>query len=118
MKLPAQFALIAEAPPANPPKRTEPFLQKTEDWVGVGLLVGALLAGAVIIMVVDRWRKSAMGGSPREGALQLTEYREMFERGEITTAEYEKLRLKVAASVKPPVVPPAPPDAPERKPPA
>ena len=100
------LSLFAEAQVADPPKRTEPFLQKPEDWVGVGLLVAALLAGALLIWLLERWRKNASGAANRAGYGQLSDYREMFDRGEITAEEYERLRLKVAERVKP-VSPPA-----------
>lgn len=83
-------------------KRAEPFLQKTEDWVSVGLLVAALLAGAVVIWIVERWRKSASAAAKQADYGQLSDYREMFDRGEITAEEYEKLRLRVSERVKPP----------------
>ena len=38
----------------------------------------------------------------REQGLELTDFRGMYERGEISKEEYEKLRLKVASRVKPP----------------
>src|SRR4051812_24684069 len=97
MTAPTFTALIAEAEPA--PTRSEPFLQKPEDWVVVLSLAGVLLAGAVVVWVVDRWRKRAVLNEKRSGE-ELTSFRAMYERGEITEAEYAKLRAKVAERVK------------------
>ena len=41
----------------------------------------------------------------KQSGLELTDFRAMFERGEITETEYERLRLKVANRVKKPGVP-------------
>jgi hypothetical protein len=94
--------------------RTEPFLQKAEDWVVVLSLAGALLLGAVAVWVVDRWRKKAALDEQRAGE-ELTSFRALYERGEITEAEYARLRAKVAERVKAKVAPPA---APAAEPPA
>jgi hypothetical protein len=101
MRAAAALALFAQT-------RTEPFLRKTEDWVVVGLLTATLLGAAAILWFVERWRKGSLGGTTRDSAQELTNFRAMFERGEITEDEYNKLRLKVAERVKPPA-PPAPP---------
>jgi hypothetical protein len=90
--LPYPAALFAEG-------RTEPFLQKTEDWVLVLMLAGTLLFGAVVVWFVDRWRKRGMLDEKRSGE-ELTGFRAMFERGEITEEEYAKLRARVAERVK------------------
>lgn len=111
MSAAALLLLIAQAP-----KRTVPFLRKSEDWVVVGLLAGALLAGAVILHYFERWRKSGLT-STRDAASDLTDYRAMFERGEITRPEYEALRAKVAGRAKP-APPPAPPNPAPDAPPA
>jgi hypothetical protein len=109
--LPVLFAQAEAEPP--PAKRSEPFLQKGEDWVLVGLLTAALLAGAVILYFVDRWRKRVMLEEKKSGE-ELTSFRAMYERGEITEEEYARLRQRVAERVKtaPAAVPPNGPAAP------
>src|SRR5205823_11911535 len=67
-------------------KRSEAFLQRTEDWIVVGLLAGVLLAGAVVLWMVDRWRKQGARDEKRAGE-ELTSFRTMYERGEITEEE-------------------------------
>ncbi|HYH66036.1 MAG TPA: hypothetical protein VD866_15175 [Urbifossiella sp.] len=61
-------------------------------------IAGALLAGGVVIYLVDRWRKS--GAATADAAAELTGFRGMLERGEITEEEYARLRGKAAAKMK------------------
>jgi Short C-terminal domain len=77
--------------------------------IGLGLLAGVLLLGAVAITAVDRWRKR-MTAASGEDAGELSSYRAMYESGEITEAEYAELRRRLAEKVKQPAVP-APPAA-------
>jgi hypothetical protein len=99
------LTLFAEAPDG---KRTTPFLQKTEDWIVVGLLIGILLAAAVVFSMLEKWRKRALGDKQEDMAGELTDFRGMHERGEITDEEYARLREKVAARVVAPKPPPGP----------
>lgn len=96
--------LLADAlppPPGRPDagRAANPFLS-TEFLVTVGLLLAALLIGAVVFALVDRWRKRQTDGGGRESTESLTSYRAMFEAGELTREEYEKIRNKVAAKMK------------------
>ncbi|HEY2911051.1 MAG TPA: SHOCT domain-containing protein [Gemmataceae bacterium] len=84
-----------------------PFAKPEIIWGSVGL-AAALLIGAVVIYLVDKWRKQG-AMAERAGGGELTDFRAMYERGELTEAEYNKLREKVAARVKPKPI--APPDA-------
>ena len=112
------LALFAQPKPAG-----SPFDRPEIIWGSVGL-AAALFAGAVVIYFVDKWRRrSAM--ADREAGLELTDFRAMFERGEITETEYNRLRLKVADRVKQPAGSPvlvplagAPPAAPPTAAPA
>ena len=94
-------------------------LSRPEIIYGVAALVGAMLVGAIAISLTDRWRKRAT--APAHDVTDvLTTYRDMYEHGEITEAEYTELRRKVAEKVKntpAPVVPP-PPDPTGRPDPA
>jgi hypothetical protein len=105
-------ALFAQQQQQN---KGSPF-DRPEIILGSAALVGALLLGAFVIYLVDRWRKQTALADRQEG-LELTDYREMFESGEITEAEYNKLRLKVADRVKK-VEAPAPVAVPAQAPPA
>lgn len=61
-------------------------------------IAGALLAGGAILYVVDRWRKR--GPDLEDAAAEMTGFRGMLERGEITEEEYARLRNKAAAKMK------------------
>ena len=68
-------------------------------WGSAGL-AGALLIGAIVVYFVDRWRKRATTEDTRQAGEELTGFRAMYERGEITEEEYNRLRVKVADRVK------------------
>ena len=93
------LTLLAQAGRAD----KDPFRQPEVIWGTAGLAV-ALLVGAIVIWLVDRWRKKA--AQIRNSAEELTDYRGMYERGEITEEEYAKLRTRVSGRVKqPPAAP-------------
>jgi hypothetical protein len=70
-------------------------------YIGMGVLVGALLLLAVVIHFVSRWQKrTAEPDAGRSSTLELTDYREMYENGEITQGEYDRIRGKLAAKMK------------------
>lgn len=75
-----------------------PF-QSVEFLVTVGLLIGALLTGAVVIYVTDMWRKKQVA-SPREGVESLSMYRSLYERGELSMPEYRVIRDRLAKQLK------------------
>lgn len=75
-------------------------------YASVGL-AGALLFGAVAVYAVDRWRKRATIAAHGESGSELTSFRTMYERGEITDEEYARLRQKVATRVKSPAPTPS-----------
>jgi hypothetical protein len=94
--------LFADVPPPPPPQvgKANPFLNP-EFLVTVGLLVGALLLGAIVFAFVDRWRKrGSLHDSRRESTESLTSFRAMFDNGELTREEYEKIRDRMAAKMK------------------
>ncbi len=96
-------------------RRNDPFRQPEVIWGTAGIAL-ALMAGAFAIWLVDRWRKNA--AADREDAIsELTDYRGMYERGEITEDEYIRLRDRVARRAKakkpPPAELPRPPELPE-----
>jgi hypothetical protein len=93
------LALLAQAARRD----DDPFRRPEVIWGTAGLAL-ALLAGAVVIYAVDRWRKRA-AAEPANAAGELTDFRGMYERGEITEEEYARLRNKVADRVKTPSKP-------------
>jgi hypothetical protein len=72
---------------------------------GIAGIALALLAGALLVYLADKWRKK-IATQGVDSSNELTEFRRMFESGEITEQEYVKLRDRVAQRVKAP--PPAP----------
>jgi len=87
-------------------KGGDPFRNPDVIW-GIAGLALALLAGAFLVYLTDKWRKRVAAQSV-DTSQELTEFRRMFERGEITEEEYAKLRDRVAQRVKaPPPVPAA-----------
>jgi hypothetical protein len=82
----------------------DPFRSPDVIWGTAGLAL-ALLAGALLVYFADRWRKKT-ANQVADSSRELTEFRRMYQRGEITEEEYAKLRDRVAQRVKAP--PPAP----------
>ncbi len=101
---------------AVPWAATPNLFQSVEFLVTVGLLVLILLGGAVVLYFTDVWRKKQLAPD-RESAEALTVFRTMYERGEITAAEYEAVRTRVATQLRQEVGaarPPTPPSGAER----
>jgi hypothetical protein len=97
--------LLAQQPPQG-----NPFDKPEILWATAGI-AGALVVGAIVVLWVDRWRKRGMADTGRS-VDELTEYRRMFDAGEITEDEYKKLRQQLADRVKqPPAVAAPPPEA-------
>jgi hypothetical protein len=68
-------------------------------WVSV--LVGVLLLGAVVIARLDRWRKRQMEEAVDydDAAQQAGTFRAMYERGELSKEEYDRVLRRVAERV-------------------
>jgi hypothetical protein len=95
-------AVLAQAGRAD----KDPFRQPEVIWGTAGLAL-ALLLGALVIWLVDRWRKQS--AKTTNSAEELTDFRGMYERGEITEEEYGRLRTRVSGRMRQaPVVPAAP----------
>ena len=73
---------------------TDEFLWAT------GALIGLLLFGAIAFSIIERWRKRQLSDSPVSEIMQLTSYRAMFERGELTKEEYDRIKAKEAERMK------------------
>ena len=89
----ALLLVAASPPPANKP------LFSVELWVAVGLLSAVLLGGAVVLYLTDLWRKRQLAPD-RDSPESLTSFRAMYERGDLSEEEYQKIRARVAAKVK------------------
>ncbi len=84
----SRFALWA----ANP-------FESIEFIVAVACLVGILFGGAIVLYVVDNWRKR-QDARAVESSETLNNYRMLYDRGELTDAEYRKIRDRMAAQIK------------------
>ncbi len=91
------------------------LLQDEGFWLVVGILMATLLAGALILSYVDRWRKRQMIEDSKD-VDQLTSFRAMYERGELNQEEYDKIRARVAVRIKEKLVPKASPVKPAESP--
>jgi hypothetical protein len=85
-------------------------------------LIGVLLIGALAVYIADRWRKRQQIIST-DSEEQLTSFRALFENGELTQEEYDRIRHRLGQRMlrkhpenipSPPVAsePPPPPDNP------
>jgi hypothetical protein len=59
-------------------------------WASLGL-IGVLLVGALIIWWVDRWRKRSADAEDSSGD-QLAHFRELYEQGNLSAEEFERIR--------------------------
>jgi hypothetical protein len=59
-------------------------------WATVGLL-GLVLVGVLIIVWLDRWRKDS-GQASVSANDQLSQFRDLRERGELSSEEFERIR--------------------------
>jgi hypothetical protein len=99
-------ALLAAAPdPAKMGTLRSPVL-----WTTLALVV-ALLLGALVIAVADRWRKTTREGRFDAGD-QLAHFRSLYERGELSREEFERIRAKLGKKLRKELDMPAPPAAP------
>jgi hypothetical protein len=60
-----------------------------------GVLIGVLLFGAYIISRLDRWRKRQMEGED-DSPGHVMSFREMYETGELSKEEYDRVLRRVA----------------------
>jgi len=59
------------------------------------VLVGVILVGALVIYLLDRWRKRPAPPSVTASE-QLAAFRELYERGEISQREFERIKARLA----------------------
>src|SRR4051812_18530538 len=74
------------------------------DWappmVVTGLyLAGALLAGAAVLALINRWRRRA-GPDRLTPGDQLAQFRSLYERGAISQEEFERLRALLGGQLR------------------
>jgi len=87
-------------------------------WASLGL-VGALILGAIVISMVERWRKRSDAAGLGAGD-QLSHFRELYEQGVLTKEEFEQIRAQLAGKLREELhlkdAPPAEPSATESPP--
>ncbi len=82
------------------PLFAESPLLRPDVLIAAGLLAVALLVGAGAILYAERWKKKAIHSIDAQSADDLAEFRTMFEHGEITEEEYDKIRQRTAQRMK------------------
>ncbi len=74
------------------------------------VLVAIILLGVVVIVCLDRWRKNA-DAEPLNATDQLAYYQELYDQGEISQKEFERIRDRLLSQqlqqgVEAPATPP------------
>jgi hypothetical protein len=62
-------------------------------------LAAALIVGAVVIVLVGRWRKASATLGP-SASDELAQYRALYEQGAISEEEYRKLRALLGGEIR------------------
>jgi hypothetical protein len=85
-------------------------------WISL-VLVGTLIIGAIVIAVADRWRKRP-GSERLTPGEQLAHFRALYDRGELSREEFERIRNLLGEQLRrdlhvpgAPQAQPAPPSA-------
>jgi multidrug resistance efflux pump len=88
---------------------TDPALAGRLLWAALPL-VGALLGGAIVLYLIDRWRKR--GAAEEEAAAtpndQLSRFRSLYERGEMSREEFERVKALLTGQLRRELNVPAP----------
>src|SRR3954465_14092164 len=63
-----------------------------------GILMAALLLGAIVIALVGRWRRR--GGSGSSASDQLAEFRELYDEGVISKEEFRRRRARLGGQIR------------------
>lgn len=88
-------------------------------WAVLGL-AGAVLVGALVIVYLDRWRKN-LGEEKPSANDQLAEFRSLYDRGEMSQEEFERVKARLTERLRQemdvPAAPPAAPEPPKTTPP-
>jgi hypothetical protein len=96
------FLPWAAAPPSQSDGPGLPFLTASIP------LIALLLVGALVIYFVDRWRKRTRAVSPPTND-QLAHFRSLYERGEMSAEEFDRVKALLAGQLRKEMNVPAPP---------
>lgn len=88
-------------------------------------LVAALLVGALVIALVNRWRRRSEAKEDVSPSAQLAHFRSLYEAGTISQEEFDRLRAVLGGRMRetmgvhapPPETPVKPPPGPGEQPP-
>jgi hypothetical protein len=84
-------------------------------WATVALL-GLILAGVLVIVWLDRWRKDP-GGVTCSASDQLARFRDLHQRGELSSEEFDRIRMSLEPRLRVEMnLPPAPTTKPSPEP--
>jgi hypothetical protein len=62
--------------------------------------VAALLAGAIVIYLTDRWRRRKGPTTECDANEQMSTFRVLYERGELTQEEFDRIRSKLTGRLR------------------
>src|SRR5262245_31177742 len=94
-------------------RTADAFKDERTLWL-IGALIGVLLLGALILSWLQRWRNRQLAAENDNPAGQLTNFRAMYEAGELSKEEYDRILARIAnrAKAKPNPKPPERPAPP------
>src|SRR4051812_17713782 len=75
------------------------LLENSDFLISVALLLVALLGGGIVLLWLDRWRKKQAARQTRS-VDALSAYRDLYDRGELSRAEYEVIRGQLAHQMR------------------
>jgi hypothetical protein len=76
------------------------LLQSTEFLWLTGALVAILLIGAFILSRIERWRKRQLTDTAASDIEQFSSYRAMYENGELSKEEYDRIKAREAKRLR------------------
>jgi hypothetical protein len=89
---------LPAAAPVSPPPR--PKLKPGEFFWAALPLIAVLLLAALIVYLVKRWMKRKEQVAPEAAGDQLSHFRSLYERGEMSREEFERVRALLAGQLR------------------
>jgi hypothetical protein len=77
-----------------------PLLENADFLLTLGLLLAVILGGGFALLWLDRWRKKQAARDQTRSVDALSAYRTLYDRGEISRAEYETIRGQLAYQMR------------------
>ena len=77
-----------------------PLLENSDFLLTLGLLLAVILGGGFALLWLDRWRKKQATRDQTRSVDALSAYRDLYDRGEISRAEYETIRGQLAYQMR------------------